>query len=100
MDLSARSVCLAQSRVAAMKTALDSVLHFGTTRIAAISLTSSGAREFKTGAFLQGSKQPLALLMLDEGGVAAYAATGQRLSIAEIERLCPGAVAAFLAAGP
>ena len=82
-----------------MKVALDPARYVGTTRIAAISLTSSGARECGAATLLSGGKRPLALLVLDSSSVAAFAATGQRLSLAEIEQLCPGALAVFLAEG-
>lgn len=83
-----------------MRAVLDPGRQVGNLRIAAISLGSIKATELKAGAMLQASKRPLALLILADDDVAAYAATGQRLDPAEIEELCPGAIAAFLAKAP
>lgn len=42
-----------------------------------------------------GAKRPLALLVREADGVRAFAPDGREMSAAEVEHLCPGALARF-----
>jgi hypothetical protein len=74
---------------------LDTVHDVGILRIAAISQTDSGGLVIGGGVVLSGSKHPLAVLIMRKDVLSAHAVTGSQLTLAEVERLCPGAVAAF-----
>lgn len=81
-----------------MNVILDPPLNVGPLRIATISQKTRSWREIHGGAVLAGGKRPLALLVELNGRVSAHAANGERLDLAEIEAMCPGALAAFAAA--
>lgn len=85
-----------------MSVSLDPPRRVGGLMVAALSRTVLGPVRLGPGFAVAGSKEPLAILIAEAGAVRALAPDGRPLEAAEVEALCPGALArmAAFAAAP
>lgn len=74
-----------------MTVVLDQVLWVGDVRLAAISRVSVVPQDWPGGAVFLAAKDPLAILIVQQGVVAAFAPDGSSMAQEVVESLCPGA---------
>lgn len=80
-----------------MTCVLDPAIRVGQVRIAVVSQTRVVPQDSRNAAWFTAGKKPLFVLMERNEKVSVFDLSGHKIPLADIEALCPGLCASFIA---